>query len=515
MRRMCLLAGLATLGAGLAVEAEPLVVITDRAAGRCLQYAPAFSFDGQHVAWIEQREPNGDSYVQVMEAGGSRKKTRRVPEEGQGEAFCWAPDGDVLAHVDACWPTRDGTAKLSTFDLDLHMEAEMRLDAVAAHHPIWTASGIQLVLVQGQMGEAEACYLARVAPETGKVEFLTGPIDNERLRSPSSDTAFAWSPEGNAAVLLGGWGAPFLQVWEDGLPALAPGNGFAELNLRPLDTPCLAVGPEGKEIFFGAVRRRERGSTAVWRYRPDEADAKPVLGFRAGNEWPICLAVSPTGDRLAVISARVQGGDWNRAVAVLHVARLTEEREWGEREIPVEEGFLKPGGWPRRHPTISWSPDGEHVAYSIGGQVRVASVGTPTVACIQHLKQTGLAFLMFASDWDEALPGPEHVAFYKQHDYDGSFRAVEGVDWWVPIIYPYVRDRSVMRCPLMAEGQRTGYVYPEHLWGKNVGDIENPSKTILLMDSAPRHDGCRVVGFADGHVKACAEEEVQKLLDQQ
>ncbi len=511
MRYMLILGALEMGALAVAAQAEPLAVITDGAAAECFQYAPAFSFDGARLAWVETREPNGDSYIQVMEI--ATRKTRRVPEQGRAEAFCWWPEGDVLAYVDSCWPWRDRRATLLTFDLDLHIEAEIPLDALAARELVWTAGGIQLLLLGAGRQEAEACYLARVAPETGKVEFLTGPIDNEGLRSPSSDTAFAWSPEGNAAVLLGGWGAPFLQVWEDGLPALAPGNGFAELNLRPLDTPCLAVGPEGKEILFGAFRPHERGSMAVWRYRPDEADAKPVLGFPAGNEWPICLAVSPAGDRLAVISARVQGGDWNRAVALLHVARLTEEPHWGEREIPVEEGFLKPGGWPRRHPTISWSPDGERVAYSMGGQVRLARIGTQTLACEYHLKQTAMAFLMFTSDWDEALPGLEHVNWARERSPD--FRPAKETDWWAAVIYPYVRDKSVMRCPLMAEGEGSGYVYPEHLWGKNVGDIENPSKTILLMDSEPRHEGKRVVAFADGHLEVLAEEDVSKLLDQQ
>ena len=514
MMRYMLILGALEMGAlAVAAQAEPLAVITERPAAECFQYAPAFSFDGQHVAWIEQREPNGDSYVQVMERGG-RRKTRRVPEEGRAEAFCWAPDGDVLAHVNARWPARDDVARLEMFDLDLHLPSEIALDALAAEHLLWTASGIQLVLVQGQMGQAETRYLARVVPETGQVDLLTGPIENESLRSPSSDIAFAWSPDGKCAALLDASHTPFLHVWEIGLPGFAPDDYLIALNLVPAEPHCVALGPHGEEILFTAFRRGERLPVAIWRYRPREAKAEPMLHLDRDEESALCMALSPEGDRLALISVGPDPDDPEAAMAAtLRVTSLTGEPSWATRRIDIDGDFLRPRGWPRRQPTIAWSPDGEYVAYSIGGQVRVAWIGTQTLACEYYLRQTALAFLMFASDYDEALPGPVHVEFWKEHG--ANFRAVEGVDWWTPLIDPYVGGESVMRCPLMGEGEGSGYVYPEHLWGKNVGDIENPSKTVLLMDGAPRHEGKRVVAFADGHLKVSAEEDVQKLLDQQ
>ena len=510
MMRYMLILGALEMGAlAVAAQAEPLAVITDGAAAECFQYAPAFSFDGARLAWVETREPNGDCYIQVMEI--ATRKTRRVPEQGRAEAFCWWPEGDVLAYVNSERPGRDEPAKLCTFDLDLGTGSEVPLGVAAAHHLVWTRDGIELILVEADPDQMPtAWYIGRVLPEQSQVEFLTGPMDVDLLYMLRTDSAFAWSPEAKTAAVLV-WPPrqrPSLHVWEVGLPGFAPDDRFGRLDLVLGEPPCMALGPEGKGFFFAGFRRGERLSGAIWRYDPGKGEARPILHLEGDTESPLCLGMSPSADRVALISVEPGG------VAVrLRVARLNEDVGWTTRRIDIERDFAWPGGRPRRPLSISWSRDGESVAYSIGGEVRLAAVGSATWACTCNLKQVALAFLMFASDWDEALPGPMQVTELKQ--LSPTFKPVEGPDWWTALIYPYVWDESLMRCPLMGEGEGSGYVYPEHLWGKNVGDIENPSKTILLMDSEPRHDGKRVVAFADGHAKACAEEEVQRLLGEQ
>jgi prepilin-type processing-associated H-X9-DG protein len=49
------------------------------------------------------------------------------------------------------------------------------------------------------------------------------------------------------------------------------------------------------------------------------------------------------------------------------------------------------------------------------------------------------------------------------------------------------------------------------LWGRKLGDIADTAKTILLMDSAPRHDERRVIAFCDGHVETRGEDRLPDL----
>jgi len=283
---------------------------------------------------------------------------------------------------------------------------------------------------------------------------------------------------------------------------------LSALNLEPSRPVCIALGPGGEEMFFPAAFGDVPGPRAIFRFRPEAMDAAPVLEL-GPNEQALCLGLSPTGERIAVVSGIEDDGAG--VTGTLRVAEVGALPTWVEKELhlshPLHIMLDRHAGDPRSQ--LCWSPDGRWVAYAVGGQVRRARVGTDADLCVTHLKQLALASLMFALDWDEELPGPAHVELLKQTGRASGL--VEGPDWWTGLIYPYIRNRDLLQCPLMGEDEGSGYTYPEHLWGKKLGDIPNPSKTILLMDSDPRHDGYRAVAFADGHAKLVAEEDVPKI----
>jgi len=126
-------------------------------------------------------------------------------------------------------------------------------------------------------------------------------------------------------------------------------------------------------------------------------------------------------------------------------------------------------------------------------------------ACSSNLKQLGLALLMYLQDHDNWLPD-------------------EG---WVEAVYPYINNRAVFTCPSRPE-QPVGYALNEALLPMNMGDLPEPSQTVLAFETleggeAPVggaelippegiHDGGINVLFADGHVKWMLPEATVDLL---
>jgi prepilin-type N-terminal cleavage/methylation domain-containing protein/prepilin-type processing-associated H-X9-DG protein len=155
-------------------------------------------------------------------------------------------------------------------------------------------------------------------------------------------------------------------------------------------------------------------------------------------------------------------------------------------------------------------------------------------SCQSNLKQLVLAILMYAQDYDEALP---HYSNFRNHT-TGSW-GVRNSTWYYNI-YPYVKNTQAYVCP--SEPTRSvGYAWNIDYIGyassssvrvppTKLSDIVNASNTLLLLDCAgyagmykPNrwllnpssygylydvylpwvqvHNGGPNVGFADGHVK--------------
>lgn len=122
-----------------------------------------------------------------------------------------------------------------------------------------------------------------------------------------------------------------------------------------------------------------------------------------------------------------------------------------------------------------------------------------TAVCTSNLKQLGMAFDMYAQDYDETLP-----LFSQGNGYQGflGYAGADGIRW-ADMIFPYVKNSQVFDCPsgtkrlaIYSGGSyydiRTysyGYVSPSSGVGDNFGvagrslaEIEDVSGTIMLAD---------------------------------
>jgi len=99
-------------------------------------------------------------------------------------------------------------------------------------------------------------------------------------------------------------------------------------------------------------------------------------------------------------------------------------------------------------------------------------------ACLSNLKQIGLAILMYADDYDEALPG---------------YQQPWGVEW-KDLLEPYMRNKQITVCPSKTEWNeshathKVGYGLNEDVFPPSssgyvcLGQIDYPSETIGAAD---------------------------------
>jgi len=124
--------------------------------------------------------------------------------------------------------------------------------------------------------------------------------------------------------------------------------------------------------------------------------------------------------------------------------------------------------------------------------------------CMGHLRQLGLALIMYANDNDERLPAPDR--------------------WADALTNNLVSGAETFRCPITRAGDRPYYYFfNRHTAGT---DWQRDHETVLLVDGAqlwnatiagpgeimswPHRQGCNVL-FADGHVQFVRRERLASL----
>jgi prepilin-type processing-associated H-X9-DG protein len=125
--------------------------------------------------------------------------------------------------------------------------------------------------------------------------------------------------------------------------------------------------------------------------------------------------------------------------------------------------------------------------------------------CMSHLKQLGLASLMYAQDYDERFAPVHHPK--SDLYWWGRVEPGKGVDSTQGFLWPYVLSGTVFLCPSWPNGVRkeanlVGYAYNYRYVGGSYGvtksdeeneknalaatnqELTHPSRTILFADSA-------------------------------
>lgn len=139
-------------------------------------------------------------------------------------------------------------------------------------------------------------------------------------------------------------------------------------------------------------------------------------------------------------------------------------------------------------PLTDYSPDS--LRQLAKGEFKPTGTAAQRTATLSNLKQVALGIIMFEADYDDQVPW------------------VESTPQLFELIYPYVKNREIMKTLNPAGGMIRFNMCLAGTWATQ---LENPAETVLIYESMPWADGSRCVAFADGHAKVVNEEEWQRL----
>jgi len=142
-------------------------------------WQPAFSPDGQQVAFVSARDGNPEIYL--MNADGSGLK--RLTDHPDGDIMpAWSPDGKYIAFVSE----REGQADIWLMDADGGNLVRLTFNDAQDVYPAWSPDGRQIAFGSDRDGNVE-------------IYTMDGDGRNQRnlTNSPFDENYPAWSPDGN------------------------------------------------------------------------------------------------------------------------------------------------------------------------------------------------------------------------------------------------------------------------------------------------------------------------------
>lgn len=386
-----------------------------------IEAQPAFSPDGERVAFTSRRPEGGnrDVYVQPVGSGSPRRLTHHPGTDGYP---AWSPDGRSLAFV----RRHEGRCALLQVPADGGVERHLG----ACHEPMgldWSPDG--RLLIYPDRPHAEAPYrIVSLSLAGGATRTVTSPA-----AGTVGDVAAAFAPGGEVLAFLR---SPVLGVEDVYLTGLSGGTP-RRLTHDSLKVHGLDWTADGRHLVFASNRgglfslwmvpasggeprwlgvgggdveapsaagKRGRIASELWRedtnvYRLDLTAGGAPVRLAAANRWDWHPAVSPDGTRLAFLSDRSGSsevwlasvdGDEPRQVTALGGPYVTglawapdgdrlalEARPGGNADIfllePAVGTLRRLAAGPAEEVAPSWSPDGRWLYFGSnrGGAWRI------------------------------------------------------------------------------------------------------------------------------------------------
>jgi Tol biopolymer transport system component len=140
--------------------------------------SPDWSPDGQHIAFVSERDDNWEIYV--MNADGS-KRTRLTHEARTDTMPAWSPEGGHLAFAS----NRVGDSEIYTMASDGSGLTQLTHHSMAATTPAWSPDGQRIAFCSDRDGDWEIYVMDT---DGGAVTRLT--------YETAADTMPTWSPDG-------------------------------------------------------------------------------------------------------------------------------------------------------------------------------------------------------------------------------------------------------------------------------------------------------------------------------
>jgi len=188
------------------------------------------------------------------------------------------------------------------------------------------------------------------------------------------------TPDGSESITLLADGTARVHDTRDGriLASLSIGSA---LSVGALD-------PQGQRLLLAS----ESGEVKLWTRQTDDSWSPAPTVFEAGSEKLGCLAFSPTGDRVAGLSANTALWVWNA--------------DDGKTRLQLKSSVRRKDEVPDFALSCAYSPDGRYVATDAFGQIDVWNVETgESLSTIQTSGMMPSMKLAFSADSRRLISG--------------------------------------------------------------------------------------------------------------
>jgi TolB protein len=185
--------------------------------------SPAWSPDGQSLAYVSFESHNAAIYVQTLRSGERRKVSARAGING---APAWAPDGKSIALT---LSRKDGDVDVYTLDLATQVLTRMTFDPGIDTEPVWSADATKIYFTSDRAGGPQIYEVAVDNPnQLRRVTFEGSYNARPRLSPDGKSLAVVHLDNGNYRIATVDLASRATQVLtqgrQDESPSYAP-NG--------------------------------------------------------------------------------------------------------------------------------------------------------------------------------------------------------------------------------------------------------------------------------------------------
>jgi TolB protein len=140
--------------------------------------SPAWSPDGQSLAYVSFEKKSAAIYVQTLRTGERRQVSAR---SGLNNSPAWSPDGRTLALT---LSRKDGDVDVYTLDLSTQVLTRMTYDPGIDTEPVWSADGKKIYFTSDRGGSPQIYEVNVADPRTPRRVTFEGTYNARARLSP-------------------------------------------------------------------------------------------------------------------------------------------------------------------------------------------------------------------------------------------------------------------------------------------------------------------------------------------